>query len=152
MSIMTNKVFKKNITIENTKSFKYFYTVGYYVNADIVYELYLKDNKYIASYKMDGVPNEEKIEKEVEIDTVLKIEDILKQYKVSKWNGFNKNDPNVLDGNSFHLSYVNEKDETIEASGYMMYPKDYRLFRSDIDTLYENLFKDEIEKQKTTQE
>ena len=149
-SFIKDNLLNKKVKIENTKSLRFTYTVGYFINADIVYELNLQDNKYIAYHKIVGVKEEEKLKKEINKDIVLEIENILKKYKVYKWNGFNKSDKNVLDGNSFYFTYTNGNNENIHASGSMMYPSNYRDFKADIDTLFEDLFKEEIKKQKTT--
>lgn len=137
-------LFKEKVSIKNTKSLILRYTAGYYAYAEVKYELELKDNTYIASYKMTGIPENEKLKKEVNEDTVIEIENILKKYEVSKWNGFNKRDNSVLDGNSFSFNYTNKDNQTISASGYMMYPKNYNNLKNDINDLYEKLFKEEI--------
>ena len=148
--LIEKNLYKDKTKIENTKSLTFRYTVGNYINADIVYELYLINNSYIATYKIAGIPKENQLKKEVSKETVTKIENILKKYKVYKWNGFNKSDNNVLDGNSFSFSYTNTNKKYISASGYMKYPKNYRNFKNDINSLYEELFKEEIKIQKAT--
>ena len=69
------------------------------------------------------------------------------KYNVNKWDGFNKSDKNVLDGNSFSFSYSNTDNKSIEAHGYMKWPNNYREFRDEIKALYEK----EFENEKTTQ-
>jgi hypothetical protein len=55
----------------------------------------------------------------------LEIEKKLNEYHVSRWNGFNKNNKYVLDGDSFSFTLkYNEKDE-VSAHGYMMWPNNY---------------------------
>lgn len=148
--------FKKNkenelnkINIENTKCFTFSYSVGNYMNAAYIYTLEkIENDKYIVTYQGDGMSN--KLEKEISEDKVLELENILKENEIYKWNGFDKSDNNVLDGHDFSLYYKNN-NQTISASGYMMYPDGYKNFKTIIDTFYSELFKEEIEKQKTTE-
>ena len=139
--------FKKPIKIENTKSFRFFYTVGYYMNAVYDFELNIEDDKYIATFKEPGVDPNDALKKEVDIEFVHKLEEIMTKYKVNKWDGFNKSNQGVLDGDSFSFSYSNTDSKTIEAHGYMEWPNNYRDFREDVKALYEK----EFENEKTTQ-
>ena len=143
---------KKKIVIENTKYFRYSYSVGVYVNGNSSFEIEKLDDKYMAYYKPVGMSEEKRMEKEVTTDYVLGLEKILNDHTIYKWNGFNKADKYVLDGNDFHLTYKKDDDITITASGYMKYPDGYRGFESDIGNYFEELFKEELEKQKTTNE
>ena len=137
--------FKKKIEIKDTKSFEFGYSVGNYMNGSYLYKLVLKDdNKYYAFYKADGVSEEDMLTKEIDKDKVLELENILNKHNIYKWDGYSKSDKNVLDGNGFHLYYHRTDREGISASGYMMYPKGYNDFKSDIISFYEELFKDEI--------
>ena len=139
--------FKKPIKIENTKSFSLNYSVGYHMNGDYTYEVILENDKYIASYKKYCVDPEDALKKEVDIEFVHKIEELMTKYQVNKWDGFNKSDKDVLDGNSFSFSYSSTDNKSIEAHGYMKWPKNYREFRDEISDLYEK----EFENEKTTQ-
>ena len=144
-----NGCINKNIEIENTKKFKFSYSVGNYMYSDYCYELELNsEDKYIISYKPVGISDENKFQKEITKEQVLELEEILKRNKISKWNGFKKADKNVLDGYSFDLHYRKQNDENIDASGYMKYPKGYKEFKNDIINFYTNIFKDEIKNQK----
>jgi len=44
-----------------------------------------------------------------------------------------------------------EDKKSISASGYEMYPDNYSDFRGKVESFFEDIFKEEIEKQKTTQ-
>ena len=61
---------------------------------------------------------------------------ILKKYGVGSWNGFNKRNKHVLDGNSFSLS-VCMGEEEIDASGYMRWPKNYADFTNAVRQLFD---------------
>ena len=141
----------KKEDIKDLKAFRFSYTVGYYMNADFSYEVELqKSGKYNASYKASGIAPEDKLEKEISETVVLELEELMKKHNIHKWNEFHKNDPNVLDGNSFSLSFYSNSEKSISASGYMMYPAGYREFKEEIDSFFQQLFEKEIAKQKTT--
>ena len=119
--------------------FKYFFTKGYARNADIRYELEFKDNKYFATIKHWGIPEEEATILEVDESFEKKLEEILKKYNVSSWDGFQKSDKHVLDGNSFDLYIKMEEENNIDASGYMKWPKNYREFKQEVIELFDGL-------------
>ena len=50
--LIEKNLYKDKTKIENTKSLTFRYTVGNYINADIVYELYLINNSYIYYERM----------------------------------------------------------------------------------------------------
>ena len=131
---------KKEITISNIKYFHFSYSVGYAMNAYVIYELNYKDDKYIISIKPNGISDEEKKEVEVDNSFIQKLEEILKKYHVEKWNGFNKHDKNVLDGDSVSLNIRMENNDYLSASGYMKWPNNYGNVRGELDTIFMNIY------------
>ena len=73
-----------------------------------------------------------------EVNTVIKK---LNEYKIISWNGFRKTDKYVLDGNSFSMYIIYDGDKTISASGYMMWPNNYRNVRDYLDEKLGGLYK-----------
>ena len=132
----------EKLVIENTKSFNMFYTKGYAINSDIRYEYELIDNEYHVYVKPYGISEEDKIEVVVSNDFIKSIEEVLNKYEVYKWDGFNKSDNNVLDGDSFHIG-VSMDGMNISASGYMMYPEHYREVREELDNIFNELINGE---------
>ena len=121
------------------KSLNYSYSQGYAMNTYVRYELECKE-KCTLKYKPLYASDEETKVVEVSDDVLKKLEDILNKYEIYKWDGFNKSNKNVLDGNDFHFS-VHLKDGTsISASGYMSWPKNYREVSSEISNLFNGLF------------
>lgn len=116
---MKNLLWKKGVPITKIKSFEFSYTNGYFMNANIVYSLRLKNDQYLASFKPLGVPREEAMEKEVGEGFREKIEETMKKYQVGKWDDFHKSNPFVLDGDSFHLMVSMDDKTEINALGYM---------------------------------
>ena len=129
----------KEKRIENIKHLYFTYTSGYAMYSYATYELNCTD-KCILIVKPNGVPDEEKQEVEIPKEKLEEIANKLNEYHVSRWNGFNKNDKYVLDGDSFsfNLDY-NEKDK-VTAHGYMMWPNNY----SDVKSYIVNTFNEYI--------
>lgn len=144
--ILLSGCIKKKIKIENTKYFSYSYTVGNYINGSVYYKIEIDENgNYIAYFKDDGVDEENQLKKEIDEDTIIELENILNKNNIDKWNGFDKVDKYVLDGNSFSLYYKNGNNEIIESSGYMVYPNGYTDFKNDIKIFFNTLFNNVLE-------
>ena len=135
---------KKEIVISNIKSFHFNYSVGYMANAYVVYEIEYKDDKYFALVKPNGISEEDRKEIQVDKAFVSSVEEVLRKYQVEKWNGFNKSDQNVLDGDSFSLSIGNENGNYISASGYMKWPNNYSDVRKELDLIFMEIYNKEI--------
>ena len=131
------------VPISEISHFRFFFTQGYAMYADTSYELDVADGKITATYKPWGAPNENALSKEVSEEFRTKLQDILKELEVGKWNDFDKVDKNVLDGDSFSLSIRFENDDSISASGYMKWPNNFRDFKEKVSALFGKLFTDE---------
>ncbi len=139
-----DKIKVEELEASNIKSFYLGYGGGLSLrDSDVDYELNFEDNKYIAKVKPSGVADENKLVVEVSKDVVEKLSEILKKYKVNKWDGFNKSQQNVMDGSSFSLSIDLASDEEIYATGYMVWPKNYREVRNELDSLFMNIYNKE---------
>lgn len=122
--------------IENIKHLYFTYTSGYAMYSYATYTLDCNE-ECILTVKPIGVPDEEKQTVEIPKEKVKQIETVLNKNHVSRWNGFNKNDKYVLDGDSFsfNLDY-NEKDK-VEAHGYMKWPNNYSIVKSYLVTEFD---------------
>lgn len=120
---------------------RFSYTTGYMVNSYVWYEVNVSDGEYVAKIKPNMKSEEEVYEVELSKEEVSSIEDMLKEFDVYKWDGFNESDQDVLDGNSFSCSIKYSDGKSISASGYMRYPKNYR----DVRDFLDNLFMSKIE-------
>ena len=118
--------FKKKARVENLKSFHYSYTTGWHMNASESFDIEYKDDKYIVSIKEDGMSEEEARTYEVDKHKIQSFESLLNEIEIYKWDGFDKVDKNVLDGNSFSISVNFGDHKNISAHGYMRYPNGYR--------------------------
>ena len=133
----------KSIKITKIIRFSFGYSVGYAMYANELFELENKEGKYYAKVKLQGIPDEQASTVEVNEEFEQKLEEIIKQFEVKKWDGFNKSNKMVLDGNSFSLSIRMEDDNSISASGYMMYPEHYREVREELDNIFNELINGE---------
>ena len=128
-------ILKKEVKITSIQEFRFFYTQGYSINAEVIYSLKCND-----TCEIEIKPYLEEPEKThkiiVEKDFKEKLESILRTYHVGRWNGFNKNNPYVLDGDSFSMNITFQDGTNIFASGYMEWPKQYRKVKEEIDALF----------------
>ena len=138
-----NRIRNYNLDGSNIKSFYISYSNGYMMNAYTRYQLALESDKYIAKIKPYGVAEEDILEIEVEKELMENISEVLKKYEVNKWNGFNKTDKGVLDGDSFSFSVTLINDQSIEASGYMRWPEHYRDVVNEISPLFMSIYNKE---------
>ena len=100
----------------------------------------LKDKKYQVSIKPTGITEEETLKIEISPKEINKIEKILKENEIGNWNGFQKTDKNVLDGNSFSLSIRFTNNDSISASGYMKYPNNYKKVQAELDKFFMDIY------------
>ena len=133
-----NQLSKKK-EIHTMKEFYYSSSGGMAYNGNTYYKIKCKE-KCILDVKLPY-----KIEKRnivISDDIVNQIIDVLNQYQVSTWDGFDKNDKNIMDGDSFTLKVSFDDKYSISAHGYMKVPKNYRDVISHIssilDPIYEN--------------
>jgi len=124
-------------------NFSFNYSVGYAMNCQCSYKIDYIDNKFIASYKKNGIPEEDRLKKEISSEKIKELENLLNNYKVYKWDGFNKSDKNVLDGDDFSLSITTLDKRHIRASGYESYPDNYGEVNKEIQNFFFEIFKEE---------
>ena len=118
----------------------YFYTSGYGLNEDVSYKINCDDN-CILIIKEYGKDETDAITIKLTDKDMDEFESILNKNLILSWKGFSKSDKNVLDGDSFtfHLRY--NDDEKLSASGYMMYPNNYKSFKTEFETYVNKLKK-----------
>lgn len=126
--------------LSDIESFSFYYSNGYAMNSDVRYELKKQGSTYLAIIKPYDVPEDDIISIVVDNDFVNKLYNLLKRYRVSSWNGFNKTDPDVLDGDSFSISIHDSKGNSIYASGYMMYPDNYNYVENELDYMFMKIY------------
>ena len=135
------KINKKSKPINGLTHLHLSYSTGYHKYAYTIYDLDYKDGKYIVNIKPTDIPDEDAKEYEISEETVKQIEKKLMEYDVTKWDGFKKSNQYVLDGDSFSFNMKYEEDKSINASGYMMWPDNYREVKSYLDEVLGSLYK-----------
>lgn len=132
-------VFSPKKEIKDIKSFYYGTADGTAMYDGVRYDIDYEDGKYIATIQKRGQSEEEAKKVEISKDKVKELEDILNKYNVGSWDGFSRHDKNVLDGSSFSLSVNCFDDTSVSASGYMIWPNNYKEVRGSLETFFEGL-------------
>ena len=133
-------IIKKPKQIDSLTKLHFSYSNGYVANAYTTYDIELKDGKYYALIKPYLIPEEETFEVEIDKKKVNEIINILNKYEVNKWDGYNKSDKYVLDGDSFSFWIYMANGNDIHASGYMKWPKNYGEVKSELDRILGPLY------------
>ena len=141
--IIILKPFKKRVVISDISKLSFSYSTGYAMYSSVLYEINYQDDKYLLKIKPDKVPDEEAKEYELDEKQIQEIINILTKYNVSSWNGFDKVDKNVLDGNSFTFKLVTKSGEEIYAHGYMKWPNNYKEVKNELNNYFMNIYKEE---------
>ena len=106
-------------------------------------ELTVRDGKALVRYpESSDMFSETVIEKEVSLQIVSEMNDLLKKYRIYRWDGYQKSNPYVMDGSSWNLNIRLANGQTITASGYMMYPDNYREFINEQAALFAKYLKE----------
>lgn len=129
---------EEQLKIKDIRNFELFYTEGYEINSNVRYIIEC-ETICVAKIKEYG-SNEEEI-KTYDIDDMLinNIIEIFNKYDVIKWDGFNKNNQNVLDGDLFSFTLKTKDNIKVEASGYMMWPNNYIDVKEGIKKIFNTL-------------
>jgi len=126
--------------IYQINNLKYSYTNGYGINQDETYEIEC-DDSCVLTYKEYGKDDDYLININLTKTNMEKFVSILNKNHVLSWKGFHKSDNNVLDGDSFNFSLRYNDDEKLSASGYMMYPDNYKNFSLEFKNYVNEIIK-----------
>lgn len=126
--------------IKDIVKLEYSYTSGMAIDDYARYTVECVDINCTYTIKPSGKKKEE--EKVIKFDNGLikLVEEMLTKYDVYSWDGFDKNDSNVLDGNSFSLSIKLKNGDTISARGYMMWPDHYDIVSNELDDFFLSIY------------
>ena len=139
IAILSMTVFNPKKEINDIKYFSYGTVDGMAMYDGVHYSIDYKDNKYIATIQENGVSEEDAKVVEISKRDVKRLENILNKYNVGSWDGFQKYDKDVLDGSSFNISINTFDDNSVSASGYMRWPKNYREVRNELGNFFKVL-------------
>ena len=126
--------------ISTINYFRFSYTKGMMANSGNIYEIECK-TKCKSKIKLDGYSYDSVKEIEIDKKYVEELEQLLKKYKVGKWNGFEKYNKNIMDGSSFNLFIEMKNGDKIEAKGYMKWPDNFNKVKSELDYLFKQISK-----------
>ncbi len=113
---------------------------GTYMGAGFDYDYEYKDGKHTITVRVDGVVEEDALTIDVDEAFAQQLEDVIEQYRLKKWDGYNKSDKNVLDGSGFGFSVRFDDGTSICASGYESYPKGYAEVSGTLGGLFVPLY------------
>ena len=115
------------------------------MDANTIYDIEKKDDKYFVTIKPHLIPEEKSQTVEIDKKTINRIIELLNKNEVYKWDGFNKSDKYVLDGDSFSFWLYMDNGKEIHASGYMKWPKNYGNVRDELTNILGSLYVQEVE-------
>ena len=131
----------KAVRIGEIEHFSFSYTCGDTANARVSYGLTLEDGVYTASITPANEPDEAERTFTVEESFARELEQILIRHKVGKWNGFDKADRMVMDGDRFNMFILMTDGTSLNASGYMKWPRAYSEVKYEIEELFGGLIR-----------
>lgn len=135
--------FRKKIPPSEIRAIRrFFYTESNGNDFDMrtVYELDHADGYYAAVIKPEGVKDEQALTVNVEADFADRLEDILREYDVGSWNGFDKKDYQYIDGMGFTLHAVMADGAEIDAVGMMEWPEHYHEVSAALHALFTEIY------------
>lgn len=83
--------------------------------------------------------NDMNVEKTISGEYLDRISDIIKKYDVASWDGFDESDDGILDGHGFTLKIKYTSGATLEAHGYMKYPRNYDEVDEELSEIFDEL-------------
>ena len=128
--LLPNK--KETTKVENIKEMTFNMINGQSIDDIISYSIVCNNECNFEYSKGEKVVKKEILNEE----KLTKLEDILNKYNVSSWNGFEKDNNDVLDGKSFGFSVYMENGHNIIASGYASFPDNYYDVVNEIEILF----------------
>ncbi len=87
-------------------------------------------------------PEENTVEFMTDLTIMEELRKIIIENNLLSWDGFNKSNKHILDGNSFTMKFRLADGTTAHAHGYHMWPKNYR----SVEEVIERVFKKAYEK------
>lgn len=141
--LIPTKIIKKSYKIENVNYFYLSYTKGYAINCNVEYRIDTELNATIKPYQKS---EEEQITVKVDESVLKEIEDVLVKYEVGKWNGFDKSNKYVSDGDSFDFNVKMKNGKEIDARGYASWPNNYSSVIKEIDEIFLRIYNENVGK------
>ena len=100
------------------------YNLDYGLGGYCSYNIDIIEEKVIYKKECIGTTTAD-LEKEIDKSYLAELKDLINENGIYKWDGFDKNNNNVMDGSGFTLAVHYANDESISAHGYMRFPSNY---------------------------
>lgn len=100
------------------------YEFGSYFGGEYTFFI-KKDNSKITYKAIGGNGADLNVSREINDQELSGLAQIVDDYGVDKWNGFNQSDNDIMDGYSFELEITYANGKEIKAEGYNKYPDGY---------------------------
>ncbi len=107
------------------------------------YTVKMQDTGCLFSFEGMEYRNYKDLEMRIEPGIFERLCELCEKYDVAKWNGFNKADTDVLDGDGFSLRITFADGGRISAHGSNAYPKDYMGFVNEMREILDP-FRDKV--------
>lgn len=91
------------------------------------------------------------MEKEVDPSLLEEVQKLCEEKQVGEWNGFNRNETDVTDGDGFRLSIEMADENRISANGSNAYPKGFQDFVKPLDEIFAPYVKELCEEKRQEQ-
>ena len=128
------------VSVSDIVYFSFYYGGGTTVNGGSSYSAEASDDHIHLVIKPDGVSDDDVLELDVGYDFLEDLQEVIDKNDIGSWNGFDKTDTGVLDGQSFNLSIYMENGDVVNASGYEAYPDGFSDAASDIEALFMGVY------------
>ena len=128
--------------IKSISYLRYSYSTGNAMNSSVVYEVKC-ENECILKIKPNNVSKIFTKTYTISDDDINKLIEIINTNKVYEWDGYNKSDRLVMDGNSFSFNLKTKEGTEIDAHGYMKWPKNYQKVRGEFNSLFDKYIKED---------
>lgn len=98
-----------------------------------------KGEKYIFTYDAMQHREFENMTLECDAGIIEQIESLYKKLRIAEWNGFDKYNTRVLDGDGFSVSILFNDGKELYAHGSNVYPAGYSDFKNQLDDIIDPL-------------
>ncbi len=109
------------------------------------YSVTTEDGKHFLVYESMLYPDYGELTKEVDEAFLDQLTQLYKDCHLAAWDGFDKTNEYVLDGDGFSLSITFRDGQSLSAHGSNSTPKGYNEFREKIEALFSPLKKEMLE-------
>ena len=99
------------------------------------YEVECEEGIVSLAYKAANLSEFGKMTCQPEQALLIELDALCREFSVAKWNGFDENDPDALDGDGFSLRIEYKDGGKLSAYGSNAYPKGYSDFRKKMNAL-----------------